>query len=348
MSIAVTRAAAQGSESALRAGFRTQMRWSIGIVLASGIVSLYYFLNDNNTLAFSFLIVGAFAPFVESFRLYRSYLLGKQRFRESTTLGLWRRPLPIIAILAALYFTGDPVLLVFVYFSSNALSLGLMYWLVIRRYSLPATEDAGLTNYSKHLSVMNIFTTVTNNVDKILIFHFLGAAPLASYALAQLPVTQLRSMLGLIKPLTLPKITKKSFEELQSFLPAKIRLVSMVTIAIIVLYIVSAPFLFSLLFPSFPESTIYSQVLALLLLGVPRQLIMQAFTAHERKRELYIVRTAYPITRVAFLIVLLPLYGIWGAIIALIVAEVSMMMLQLFLFRKTRSNDPETASTEIE
>ena len=98
MGTALMRTVARGSKGALQYAFKTQLVWSSGIILAGGAVALYYFLNGDTRLAIAFLATGALMPFLTGFSLYRPYLEGRRLFRESTTLGMWRRPLPAIAV----------------------------------------------------------------------------------------------------------------------------------------------------------------------------------------------------------------------------------------------------------
>src|SRR3989344_6998199 len=119
MNSAIIRTTVRGSEGALRAGVRVQLRWSIAIVFAGAALSAYYYLNDNITLALSFLIVGCLSPFLGAFGLTKSYFIGKQLFRESAMFGLWRRFIPVAAILATVLLTQNPIVIVFVYFTSN-------------------------------------------------------------------------------------------------------------------------------------------------------------------------------------------------------------------------------------
>lgn len=285
MGTAITRAVAQGSEGALRAGFHTQMRWSSIMVLVGAGLAAYYYVNENYVLALSFLISGTFSPFITGFGLGRSHLIGKQLFRESALLGLWRKIFPVVSILTTIYFTQDVVTLIFVYFVSNAISTGLFYWLVVQRYRLPRTEEQDMVSYSKHLSALKIFSETVNQIDKVLIWVLLGAAPLASYALAQLPITHMRGVSKLALSLTLPKLSITIFADLQKTLPHKIRIFFLVMASFVAIYIGAASFLFPVLFPAYPESVLLSQALALTILVTPRGLYGQAMIAHKEKKR---------------------------------------------------------------
>lgn len=336
ISSAITRQVAQGNDNALRSGFRIYMTWSLGIVLASVAVSLYYFINDNSLLGTSFLIVGALVPFYEGFRLHIPFLVGKERFRESVVLAIWRKPIPIIALLTTLYFSNDPLLLIFVYFASHALSGGLVYWHIVRYYNLPPSREKTLLGYSKHLSLMAIVVRISTYIDKILVFHFLGAVPVAIYSIAQLPTHYLKNgLISIVRSLVISKLSKRTFGLIKSTLPRKILLLGLPSVLVVAIYIIITPLVFGVIFPEYPESVLLSQVLALSILFIPRVLMAQSFVAHEKTRELYIERISAPILKILSLLVFLPIFGVWGIVYAILLAEFVSTVITYIVFLRT-------------
>lgn len=332
MGTALMRSVARGSRGSLRYAFTTQLVWSSGIVLAAGTTALYYFVNGNSELALAFLLSGICLPLLSGFSLYRPYLEGKQLFRESTMLGMWRRPLPVIAVIIALLLTKDPIILVITYFASQTISMGLLYWLIVRKYPEPAEANPELSNYSKHLSVMNIVSLITNNLDKLLVFHYLGAAPVAIYTLAQLPFAQINRMFGLIGSLIFPKFARQDFDTLRKSLSHKTLIFSLATTAIVAIYIFVSPYIFTLLFPAYPEAVLLSQVLILALLVKPATLYGQVFSAHGLKHIQYFVQISTTVLKLALLVALLPLYGLWGAVGVTLVMSLYWALIVALLF----------------
>lgn len=334
MGLAVTRAVSQGSEGSLRYGFQIQLIWSIGIIISSGVLSIYYHLKDDSTLAISLLIVGALQPFISGLSLYGNFLTGKQAFKESAILSILNKALPFFVLLPALFITDNALIIIFLYFSSHLISLLISYIFVIRRFQLPKIPSNDLSNYSKHLSVMTGISKIAEHLDKVLVWHFLGAAPVAAYTLAQMPIYHMQSLFHTAHQLSFAKIAKKPMEELQAILPLKIRNYFLLILIIVISYITLAPFIFKIFFPNYPESIIYSQLIALSLLATPRNLIQQSFTAHQKKKELYKISLSTPIIRIGLLLILLPIFGIWGAVTAILITEFYNTVLQTYLFRK--------------
>jgi O-antigen/teichoic acid export membrane protein len=331
--IPIGRAIAKGELGALRYGTRVQLLWSVGIFATAAATAGYYALRGNSTLAIACGIVALVQPLLPTLGLYRHFYQNTGRFKENTILDVLQRFVPFGALFIAFAFTRDAVLLIAVYFVSQALSLAAGYAYTVVRYRLPYAPIAGVVSYGKHLSVIESVNEFANAADKALVWVFLGAAPTAVYALALLPIVHLQTIFGFVRQLAFPKLVNRSFAELRETLPAKIRLYSVAAFVTVAAYIISTPFIFHILFPKYPEAVIYSQILALSLLTIPRSLITQAFLAHEMKRELYLVNLSMPIVKLAALAAGVALWGLPGVVCAFLLAELYAAVFQMYLFR---------------
>lgn len=338
LSTAIIKSVAKGQYGALRAGVRTKFKWNIGIVIASGVVATYYFIQGNQLLGTAFLIVGACAPFIESFHLYQPFLLGAQNFRFNAILGIVRKLGPMLSVLAVALTIPTPLALISAYFVGNALTLACNYLITVRYYQPPIAADISQTvQFSKHLSLMNIAGRVTNSADKILLFHHLGAAAVASFMIAQLPTKYTASLLNLLKSLMLPKLVKRELKTLQSTLPRKVAILTVFIVGVMGLYIFSAPYLFGWFFPTYPESILLTQVLALGLLAIPRTSYTYALTAHERTAALYIINVGIPVVKLGLLYGLIWQFGIWGAVYAILLSDLLSLIISYTLFARAQS-----------
>ena len=75
-----------------------------------------------------------------------------------------------------------------------------------------------------------------------------------------------------------------------------------------------------------------SQLIFLQLLLFPLALFSTAITASEEKKKLYINSSAYAVIRIALLFILVPVYGVTGAIIAILVTSLLSNTLLVVLF----------------
>lgn len=340
MGVALNRAVAQGREGALRYAVTTNLKWSFGIFITGGAIAIYYFVNDNFILAVSILIAGSLQPFILSFRIYEQYLGGKQLFQQDAIIELVRKIFPFIALLTTLYFTNSLVVLIAVYFGSNALSYMLGYSYVLWRYRPPFEADPDAFRFSKHLSGMSLIGQIGAHADKILLWHFLGPAAVATFTVAQLATRYSGGLLSTVTQVALPKLSIRDLSTLQQTLPRKVLLFSGAMAVVALLYMVGAPFLFNWLFPAYTEAIPLTQMLALTLIFVPRSLFSKALTAHTCTQELYILSILTPMIKVSLLIFLLPLCGIFGAAYALLTSGFINSLLTYRFFKRARKNTP--------
>jgi len=334
MGIAVTRAVARGFDGALRSGTVTHLRWGTIAATLAFALATYYFINGDALLGTALLIVATFVPLTGSASLYSPFLVGKKDFKTNSMYAISRSVLPAIALVITLFLTDNPLTLIFVFFASHGTMVCYFYLRTRSKYRPASDIDDGMLSYGKHLSVMSIVGVAAAHIDKVLIFHFLGAVPLAIYAFALAPVDQLRGGNKLLQTLVLPKLSARTIGELRTSIPHKMRLFFLFAATITAVYVFIAPFLYGFLFPQYTEAVFVSQLYALTLLFMPVVLLTQTFVAHQKKKELYVIQTAVPIFKILLLALLLPLYGIVGVIAALLLGNVANLMLSLVAFRR--------------
>lgn len=316
MGTAITRAVAQGFDGSLQKGFRTNLKWSIGILVGGLSLGGYYFYNGNSVLSISFILAGIFLPLTLSAGLHNAYLLGKKDFRKITSYGIVRNIAPAAFLILTLFLTQNILIVMCVYFLSSAGVSLFLYYLTRRAYRHENTRnDPGLTTYGKHLSAMEVIGQFASQIDKILIFHYLGAAPLAIYAFAIAPVEQLQAGKKILSSLILPKISERPFEELQKSAPRKSLLLALYAFGLAGAYVLFAPYFYKFFFPQYLDSILYSQIYSLTLIAVAGTIFDSALVAHKKTKELYIHRTIVPIVKIALFIILLPFFGLMGLII---------------------------------
>ncbi len=333
MGTAVTQAVARGFDGALLQGIRVSLRWSIlsvGITLSA---ALYYFLQGNEIIGFSLLIVSVFAPLIAAMNLSFSFLKGKKDFRRDTMFGILLSIVPPIAIIGVLLFSENIPLIIAAYFVPVVFLSYLAYRQTIRIYRPTDVVDPETPRYGRSLSVMSILGRVASYVDKILLFHFLGAAPLAVYSFAIAPVQYALRANGIFRTLALPKLAERDIPTLKRTLPRKVFIHFLASAVAMGAYMLLAPFFFDLFFPAYKDAVMYSQALSLLILTAPGVWLGQTLTAHAKTRQLYLLNTVSPILKIGFLVILTPLYGIWGAVAAILGVSLIGFFMAIAVFR---------------
>jgi O-antigen/teichoic acid export membrane protein len=327
-------ASAKGFDGTIDYSHKLLLKWGWFISIAAIGISGYYFINGNMILALCFILPAVFSPIYTANQQYIALLSGKKKFFILAVTNSLILMVSVIVLFIVLNITNNLVYIVASTIVTNsALSL-LAYYVFKKRFVINTKIEDGILPYSKHLSIMNIFSTLSGNLDKLLIYHFLGPYQLAIYYLAITPVLKLRGPDQVISALAIPKMATKKISDLKKILPQKVIMMSFFLLLLSGLYIISAPFIFKLLFPGSPESVIYSQVFSIILVLMSSILFTQALSINRCRNELYIVRTSIPIIRIILFIILTPIFGIWGIITALILAQVINFFLLWYFFYK--------------
>ncbi|MEX0935066.1 MAG: oligosaccharide flippase family protein [Candidatus Paceibacterota bacterium] len=333
MGVAVTQAVAQGNEGAMKNGLYESLKWSWGIIIIASAGSLYYYLNDNIFLSYGLLIIAIALPLINSFNLTPAFLKGKKEFKKEVYYSFPKMFIPSLALLATVFITNNPLILIAAYFGTQALVTVATYYYTLYTHHLNTKTNNKTLNFSKHLSVMGVLETIAGHIDKILLFQFLGAAPLAIYSFSIAPVREIRTLKKFILTPAFPKLSQRSLPELKKTLPRRMTMLFSILLLIVAAYIIAAPYIYKLLFPQYLESVIFSQIFALTLLFMPVTILTETLTAHLKKRELYIIKTITSLTRIGLLFILLPLYGIWGVIGAILSTYLVHSIVVIWIFK---------------
>ncbi len=329
---AIIQAVARGYDGALRAGMREYLKWNFISVPVSLVAALYYFVNGNAILGFSFVIVAVCNPLLVGSSFFSQFISGKKDFRTGSIFDSIADVVPAAILIGTLFLTSNPILIILVYFVAGTSMNLLLYRATLKKYCPNDSTDIKTVPYAIHLSIMGVMGKIAENIDKVLVFHYLGAAQLAIYVFAQTPIGQLKLLNDIPAKLALPKLSERDFSSLKRSLPRKVFLLVGIMLIVVISYILVAPLLFKLLFPKYLDSIIFTQILALSLVFVPGTMFSEALTAHMKKKELYISQAILPLTKIGLFLLLLPLFGIWGAIATIILSQLITFVVHGFLF----------------
>jgi len=325
---------ARGFDGAIKEGLKTKLKWSLLGSFASLIVGIYFWITGNVNFTICFLIIAAFLPLMKGSELYQSVLDGKKLFGKRTKYSIIIQVFYTLSLLVALFLTKNLVLIVFIYFFS--LTLVRTYFMLrgFKRFIANNNTDPQIITYGKHTSLIGIIGLVSQQIDKILLFHFIGPIQLAIYSFATLPVDNLRSPLQTIQELALPKLSTRPTEEIKKTLPRKLLKACVFILLFIGIYIIIVPYVFKIFFPQYLDSVFYSKLYSFDLLVFPMSMMMLAIYAKMKTKELYKVNIINPIIQIALAVILVPLYGITGAIIARLTSHIFYFFLSYYFFKK--------------
>lgn len=347
--VAMARAIAQGQAVSLPRLVHLKVRF--GLIGAAGLLCIagYYVYVGNTLLASLFAISAIWIPFYESFGDYSYLLQGKKDFRAQTVLRTLQRFFMTTATVSAIWLTPSIVSITFVYFAAYTLSQYFVYRYTIKRH--PAGDDSktpydAIVDYGTKLSLQNVFFIGAGQIDKILLFKFLGPTQLAIYFFAIALPQELQGVLGNINSVAFPKLVDKRDHLFKVALVRKIVLYTLALAVPVGAYILIAPFLFKFFFPAYVESIFISQLFAGTIFFTPASVFWHYFYAIEDRRALLFGTVLGPGSFITSLLILVPLFGLVGAVAAVYVRGVVDLVAALIFFARVTPHPENISITE--
>lgn len=330
---AMVRAIARGFEGEFLKTIRVRMRWGL-IGSAVGLaVSGYYFWQGNSDLGWAFLIVGLFVCFADPLGVFGDYLKAKRLFKEASIIRACTRITTLALMVGVIWYTQDLIYMVLAYFVIYATLRGISHLIVVRWHPPNTAQDADTIRYGKSLSLLAAFKAGVAQLDKILVFQYLGPLELAVYFFATAPVDQLRSVFAALVDLAMPKFSKAEGGTLRAtLLPKVIRFEFLVLVPMVLGYIYFIPYVFPLVFPAYAEHVFYTQLYALSLLFFPISLFSTALVAQKKEGALWVSRVLIPLIRLGILIPAVYIGGLTGIIIGILIASAVELAINVVAF----------------
>ncbi len=329
---------ARGNEATFPASVRTKIKWGFIGFFISVLMGIYYIIKQDHVLGYSLIIISLAVPFADSFYLYNRYLIGLKKFKDFSKNNILIKILSVSFIIAVVLLTNN-IFIILILTIFPPIFLNIFYtFKYYKKYPPNNNMDNKSIAMGKHLSAINLLSGIIKNADKIIIFHFLGTTQIAIYTFAMMPVSKIRNIIsGNVSTLAIPKIGSKSLQELKQILPKKVKTITIFLSLIILIYFISAPFLFNMFLPKYTDSIFLSRVFSLSLLLVPSGLFSSSLLANLKKKELYLINSVMPFLKILLFSIFLPLWGSLGMILALMCTDSLKYLLTIFLFYKTKT-----------
>lgn len=332
---AVVQSTARGFTGQLPRLIREKAKWGVLGLLAGLLLAGYYFWVGNDIRATALAASALLVPLYGTYFIYFFYLQGKREFLWSSTFQIISRLFFAIFVVLAAFFLRDPVSLVVTYMAVTILTQYVGYQYTLKKYAHePENFDPEVVPYGKKLTVLGAFNIIAVNIDKILVGIFLGAVPVAIYTIATLlPLESIRAG-RIIGQVTLPSFSSEGFRVKTSWLFERLALLEFALFVCWGVYTLIAPHFFSVFFPTYAEAVPYSIVAMLIVLTAPAYVLRSLFVAQKYTYGINLTLIAVPVLKTIILAVALVLFGLWGAVWALVAGGVIELALHLYAYFK--------------
>jgi O-antigen/teichoic acid export membrane protein len=335
MDSAIIQSTAKNFDGSFIPAVKEKMKWGTLGSLISLLVGGYYYFSGNITLSIAFAVVALFMPFAESLDMYNSFLFGKKLFSVQVIYSTIKKIFALLLMVGVLLLTHNIYVIVFAYFLAIVLPNTFLIKDTLKKYKQNDNIDPGVIKYGKSLSAVYVISTILSELDKILVFHYVGAADLAVYTLAVAPTDQMKGILKNLNSLAMPKFSEKGIFDIKKTVWHKIFVLAGSMMVLITIYILLAPIFYKLFFPRYTASIPYSQILSISLIPVTiSSFIYTILESQKAEKQIYQYNLYSNLFGILILIPLVSLYGIWGAITARLLIRTVGMGIAGTLIRK--------------
>lgn len=332
---AITKSVAQKFDGALKQLTQIRLKWSLLSSFLGLTISFWYLYNGNTTLGYSFILISLLSPITDVLNGVGAFFQGKKAFGIMTRQFLTSHTINVLSLLVTIFFTDNIFYILLSYFLPQIIYKFFNYQATLKKYPENDRTDPNILSYTKKLSAINTIPLLASQIDKVLIFHYLGAAPVAIYSFATVLPEQIFGFFHHLNILALPKYSSQNISELRKAVVKKNLMLLPILIIITVAYYFISPYVYKVFFPQYTESIFLSQIYILSITGVLSFLPTTAITSQEKAGSLAKVRTGSSLTQLFLTFILITKFGIIGAVISRVIAKLINVLLGHYLLFKT-------------
>jgi O-antigen/teichoic acid export membrane protein len=320
---AVMLGSAQNLDGSLGRGVRLKLRWSILGMIGLAVAAWYFYSRQYSAVWPAFLVAIPLFPLLYSLDSANHFFAGKKKFSLVCLFQLLTDAGSAVAALVALLLTRNLLVVVGAFLLFQVIGDVLAYYAALR-LARNKKVDPEFASYSTHLSLINLIPGIRMHFDKLIATYYLGFAATAVYTIGAAMAEQLYAVSKNVGNMIFPKVSvgtpSKVYAEVRKRIGKLVFFFIVVAIAAIVLAPFIIPFFFS---AEYDEAVPIAQLM--LLATIPRAVafvLSRVQEALKQKGKLYKINMVYALVEILAMVVLVPMYGLYGVVGAKIVSNV--------------------------
>ncbi len=324
-------------------GYKGTYRFSIKYTLGGSLIITYIMLvmaawywNNNNDLALGLIIGALTVPGMQGLNYWKNLYKGIEDFktisRQGVILSFLRSTLMIVAVLTV----PDNYLLPLLIFIGLAAIQNVYFTLsALKKIAPDEPVEQESFRYGIKTTTYSIFNTIANHIDKILVFYFLSPAALAVLVVADKLPEMIKALIQDLGTVLAPRFAKhKEYDRRTD------KLVNLFSLAVgtclVAFAFIAMPLFITLIFgEGYNESIPYAQaLLCSVAIGNAAQMRARYISSKLDAKSFKEITVIMSVTRIMSSLVLVPLLGLWGAIISTFIYRIVMTITVYLIMRK--------------
>lgn len=333
---AVLQSVSRGYLGTYRASLKVKFLSSlIGSLFLLGFTG-WFFLQNNLELSYGFLIAACIFPFAYGFTQWKRLKIGLGNFSIVTKVdGISVIITSILIITAVSYVSNNILIPLLIILSVKALFDIVFSVLTYRSIKSDDKVEKGSIYYGIKSSLFSVLGTTALTIDKIMIFFFLSPTSLAIYVAAEKIPELVKSLIKSLAAALAPRFAKH--EHYTAKLDNALKLFSFITFLVLVLFAFTLmPPLILLIFgEAYSDAIPYGQALmCITAVGNIAPLKGRFFKSKLDEQSIKEFTVSTSLIRIIASIILIPLWGLNGAILSFLIARLSTNVAVYIIMKK--------------
>jgi O-antigen/teichoic acid export membrane protein len=284
-----------------------------------------------------FTIIAGVIPFFDLHAIYGIHLSGNRDFKTLSLFSTIQRTAVVIGLILSIVLSGNIFVIFSTFLGITIITNYIFFKKTLAKYPPSKETDTETIPYGIHLSIVGALQQAASYLDKLVLWKVAGPATVAMQAISIALPQEIGNALNQVNGIALPKMATRATEELRRAIPRKFCIFFLLTLPIAGLYILTAPYLFKFFFPQYLDTLPFVLVASFLIFTAPVTFLSQYFYATKHTRAIYWIQSTESLVSIALFVILIPLYGVYGAILALDIKICTTFLLSAyFIFTDTR------------
>ena len=302
----------------------------IPLLIAAGV---FFYFFKTKILGITLIVFALFFPFVTSLQNWIFFLKGRSEFRKVTFYNSILLLTNLVAVTLSIILTKNIIIILVAYFLVNS-GFNILYHFQSVRLLRNDKLDHEWRKQSYALTLLELSSLIFGRVDVVLIGSLLTFEQVAIYGLV---MKFADVFFGVIKS-TMEAIVPNLYQSRKITIRYFYKFFVLSFLLPIILYpVIKCPVLF-LYGPEYSEVILFSKVYLVIIPVYFLNLVATYFLVkYKLNKEINISRVISMIAVVVFYAILIPLFGIWGGVIASMLYFITQLIVSMFLlkFRET-------------
>jgi O-antigen/teichoic acid export membrane protein len=314
VSTSIIRGIAKGDTVIVWAGIkRILMIAPLGSLLLMIAAAERYFVGETN-VAIALAYSGVLFPAYAICGLYGSILTGQERIKRLTKIAIINNSLFAICFFLVIWKTKELLPVFFAYLGIDILFRGFITWNEVRQLK-KSGEAISHMKLGDHLSTIGVIQALAAQLDQILIQRFAGYGILANYSVAMLIPEQIKDFMNALGGVILRRFSRHE-QNGKILVQTRKHFWTVAALGGIIVgtYWLTAPIFLPWFFPQYRDQVLPSLVYSLGLLSLPSIIGLNYIQAGGNLKAIWRFYISNTVLQISSNIILIPLFGSWGAI----------------------------------